>query len=220
MRRGRAMAFIIAIAQRKGGAGKTTLACQLAAAFAAEGRRVCGFDLDEQGSFLSWGKRRAIRNDVAPVEVRSVGKFGLSTALWGARDEADIVILDTPPSVDLIVRQAVRAADLAATPLQLSQLDLDAVMPTAALIGEEGKTPYFIINRAPPRARIADLIRAEIRKHNLPLAAAELGNRAAFSESLASGRGVVESAPSSPAAAEIRALAAEIAEQHQLQAAA
>lgn len=214
------MAFIIAIAQRKGGAGKTTLACQLSAAFAASGVRVAGLDLDEQGSFTDWGKRREARRDVAPVPVRTAGKFGLSTALWGAREEADIVIIDTPPSVDLIVRQAVRAADLIVTPLQLSQLDLDAVMPTAALIGEEGKAPFFVINRAPPRARIADLIRAEIKKHKLPLASVELGNRAAFSESLASGRGVVETAPSSPAAIEIRALAADIAERHELQAAA
>lgn len=205
------MAFIIAIAQRKGGAGKTTLACQLAATFAAAGANVYGVDCDEQGSFHIWGKRRAARDDVAPIEIDHPGAFGLSVALRAARhDEDGVAIIDTPPTVDLAVRQAVRAADLVLTPLQLSPLDLDATMPTATLIGRERKTPFFIVNRAPPRARIADLIRKEIKKHALPLAKTELGNRAAYSESLATGRGVVETAPSSRAAEEIRALAGEI----------
>jgi len=205
------MAFIITIAQRKGGAGKTTLACQLAAAFALSKRIVYGVDLDEQGSFLEWGERRAQRPEAPPISIVRNGLFGLSTTLWRMQQAADIIIIDTPPNVGADVRQAVRAADLVLTPMQLSPLDLSATMPTAKLIGEEGGTALFVINRTPPRARIADAIRREIIKSGLPLAKAELGNRAAFSESLASGRGVAETALKSAAGKEISALANEVA---------
>lgn len=206
------MAFVITIAQRKGGAGKTTLACQLAAACAVAGRNVCGVDLDEQGSFLEWGERRAQRKNALPIGVLRVGLFGLSTTMWRLQQTADVIIIDTPPNVGADVRQAVRVSDLVLTPLQLSPLDLSATMPTAKLIGEEGGTPLFVVNRTPPRARIADAIRDEIQKSGLPLAKTELGNRTAFSESLASGRGVAETAPKSAAGKEVRAIADEIAE--------
>ena len=204
------MALTITITQRKGGAGKTTLSCQLAAALAKTGFRVCGLDLDEQGSFSNWARRRSRRDNAPDVELHHIGLFNLSTALWGVRSRADVVLIDTPPRSDGIVKEAVRAADLAIVPLQLSPLDLDATMPTARLIGAEGTPTLFVVNRAPPRARVADIIRAEIKRQGLELAASELGNRAAFSESLALGYGVVESAPTSRAAHEIRALAAEI----------
>lgn len=205
------MSSIITVAQRKGGAGKSTLACQLSAAFAAFGHRVYGVDLDEQGSFSYWTQHRHAAKQLSSVDLISAGKFGLSTALWRARQEGNIIIIDTPPNVGKTVREAVRLADLVVTPLQLSPLDLDATMPTAALIGEEGRNPLFVVNRAPPRARIADKIRAELIHHGFPLAKSELGNRAAFAESLASGRGVIEAAPKSQAAKEIRALTDEIA---------
>jgi len=206
------MALTIAVAQLKGGAGKTTLACQLAAAFAHKGFDVAGFDLDPQASFVNWSRRRSGRDNATPIEIIGLGRFGLSAALWGARRKADIIIIDTPPRAGEEVKDAVRRADLAVAPMQLSPLDLDASIPTARLIGGLEKTAMFVINRAPPRARVADIIRAEIKRQGLQLASAELGSRAAYSESLALGLGVIESAPSSLAAREISALAAEIAE--------
>ena len=204
------MAIVLTIAQRKGGSGKSTLACQLAAALTSMGYDVHGVDADEQASFSEWGARRNNRDETPTVSISAATNFSVVSAIRRARASADYVLVDTPPTTDLVVKQAIRAADIVLTPLQLSPLDLEATMPTAALVGREGKSPLFVINRAPPRARIADKIRAEIMKHQLPLAKSELGNRAAFSESLASGRGVVESAPSSTAAAEINALAQEI----------
>ena len=48
------MGQVITIAQQKGGAGKTTLAVNLAGGFARAGRTVALMDTDPQGS-LSWG---------------------------------------------------------------------------------------------------------------------------------------------------------------------
>ncbi len=205
------MPIVITIAQKKGGAGKTTLACQLAAAFASQGLRVAGIDADPQGSFSLW---RARRPETAPLvrlaDSKRAARFTISTLLWGFRDTADVVLIDTPPSVDSTVRGPIRAADIVVTPIQLSALDLDATLPTAELVGAAGKPALFVVNRAPARARVADMIRKEIKRQGLPLARVEIGNRTAFSESVSAGMGVTETAPSSKAADEIRAIASEI----------
>ena len=52
------MGHVIAIAQQKGGAGKTMLAAQLAVTF-AEHASVALLDIDPQGSLTIWGKLRA-----------------------------------------------------------------------------------------------------------------------------------------------------------------
>lgn len=203
------MSFVVTIAQRKGGAGKTTLACQLVSALVADGRSVLAVDLDEQKSFSLWAALRRQRlGDEELFSLGNVSSFGLGMA--ARRAEADIVLIDTAPTIDAAVQRAIRAADLVVTPLQLSPIDLAASLPTARAIGEAGRQSLFIVNRAPPRARIADEIRAQIAKHRLPLARTEFGNRAAFAESMAAGAGAVEVAPSGLAAAEARAFAGEI----------
>lgn len=204
------MTFVVTIAQGKGGAGKTTLGCQLAAAFIADGLSVAAFDLDEQKSFTLWAALRRKRlGDHALFAVdNAVSSFSLAPAL--RRSAADIALIDTAPRIDATVQRAIRAADLVITPLQLSPIDLAASLPTARAIGEAGRASLFVINRAPPRARIADDIRTQIERYRLPVSKAELGNRAAFAESMAVGAGVVETAPSSQAAIEARALAHEV----------
>ena len=55
------MATVITVAQQKGGAGKTTLAANSAAALAAN-RRVALLDVDPQRSLTRWNELRKTRN--------------------------------------------------------------------------------------------------------------------------------------------------------------
>lgn len=205
------MAVIITVAQRKGGAGKTTLCCQLTAALAGAGVAVGLVDLDDQRSLADWAAARQRRLGALDVAFEACAGYGLSSALRRVGRRADVVFVDTPPTADLVVKRAVSAADLALAPMQLSPLDLGASLPTARLIGEARRNALFVINRAPPRARIAERIREKIVEFSLPVADVELGNRAAYAESLASGAGAVETDRNGAAAREITALAAEIA---------
>ena len=54
-------AKVITIAQQKGGAGKTTLAAQLAVVWARQGRRLAVVDIDPQGSLAAWAALRRAR---------------------------------------------------------------------------------------------------------------------------------------------------------------
>jgi chromosome partitioning protein len=206
------MAFTITIAQRKGGAGKTTLACHLIAAFARRGYSVGAADIDEQKSLTHWAGLRAARFGALDFDLDQSEGYSLAWRLRRLRQRAALIIIDTPPTIDREVVAAVKEADLVLAPLQLSPLDLDASLPTARMISAAIKPALFVINRAPPRARVADKIRAEISARRLPVARTEIGSRATFAESLATGRTALETEPSSAAAREIDMLADQLAD--------
>src|SRR5260370_25127850 len=91
--------LVITIAQRKGGAGKTTLATQLAVAWARCGARVAALDIDPQGSFSAWVELRrarlggtAIRFDFAALP----GSAGAPRVEERPGEGAPVVV-DAPP---------------------------------------------------------------------------------------------------------------------------
>ena len=64
----------------------------------------------------------------------------------------------------------------------------------------------------PPTSRLRETIEADLGARRMPLLRATLGNRAGFAHAFAAGLGVTEAAPRSTAAAELRALLAELLE--------
>ena len=207
-------ARVITIAQQKGGAGKTTLAAQLAVAWSGQGRRLALLDIDPQASLAAWvGVRRAQLGD-AGLGFEFDALSGWRAAEWIERHarDADFIIVDSPPHAELEAKIAVRAAGLVVVPLQPSPLDLWSTATTLRLAREEGRKALAVLNRVPARSSLIDAVTAELGRDGVSVAASRLGSRVAFAQAMAQGRGVSESAPSSIAAAEIAALAAEIAE--------
>ena len=175
-------------------------------------RRVTLLDLDPQESLTDWYRVREER--FGPDEnliLRQAPGWRLTTELMRAKRESDIIVLDTPPNRDAsATRQAIRAADLVVVPAQLSPMDIWASQATLDLIEKERKSAIMVLNRVPPRARLADELMKNLKEDGVPLARAHVGNRVAFASSLMEGKGITESAPSSLAAAEIRLLAGEV----------
>ena len=202
------MAFVIAVAQRKGGAGKSTIAANLAAAYAEEGARVALLDIDPQRSLARWDEVRGRSAKARPLHFEAPTGWRLPSILDRLRRESDIVLLDTAPHDDSDARTAIRAADLVLVPLQPSAADLWSMDATLDLAKKEGRPIALVLNRAPASGRLLDQVQAAIRERGLPLAGAVLGNRTAFAQAFMAGLGAVEAAPKGVAAAEARALAA------------
>ncbi len=203
------MAVVITVAQQKGGAGKTTLVANLAAAWSAT-RRVTALDLDPQRSLARWAAIRAGRAVPGQLSVVECAGWRLSIKLARLHKEADLVLVDSPPQVDADARRAVRGADLVLVPVQPSPPDIWAAEGTLKITAEEHRRSAVVLNRVPTAARLRETADRELRARGFVLLPASLGNRAAFSHAFAVGLGVTEAAPRSQAAAEVRALAAAI----------
>ncbi len=204
-------AHVITIAQQKGGAGKTTLAAQLAAAFVKAGGKVAVIDIDPQKSLAGWhGVRSATLDNGGGVGLTEVAGWRLSTELDRLRAAHDWIIIDSPPHAETDAKAAIRAADLILVPVQPSPMDLWAIGPTLEAARKEKRQAVLVLNRMPPRGNLPDRIVADLAKLDVPVADSRLGSRVAFAASMMEGLGVVETQPRSIAAQEIRALADEV----------
>jgi chromosome partitioning protein len=206
------MGTIITIAQQKGGAGKTTLAAQLAAAFAQDDLSVATLDADPQGSLSLWYAARSAslgeRNTIihAPVQGWRLKKEAERYAA-----ECDIVIIDSPPHAESEATIAIREASLVLIPMQPSPMDLWACRPTIKTVQEEGSQALIVMNRVAPRTKLTGAILDRLGELDVKSAKTMLGSRVGYASSMMEGKGVVETeSASSEAAKEIRALVKEI----------
>jgi chromosome partitioning protein len=197
---------VITLASRKGGAGKTTLSAHLAVQAHREGRRVHVIDADPQGSLALCNSLRAQALPFATAErgiERAVAMAMVAGAEW--------VFIDTAPTMWVVVQEAIRAATLVVIPARPGFFDLNAVRETVATSRERGKPYCVVLNAAPPRrdekeSPILAQSRAFLGKHEIPVWAGQISQRAGFALSLAAGASACELAPETAAAAEISGL--------------
>ena len=207
--------LVITIAQRKGGAGKTTLAAQLAVTWAQSGPQVAVLDIDPQGSLAAWVELRRARLGATAIGFDFAALPGWRAAQWieDRARSADLVLIDNPPHAETEAQIAVRAAGLVLIPVQPSPLDLWATEATLKMARDERRRPLLVLNRVPPRSGLTDHIATELARSGTPVAATRIGNRVALVRAMMSGLGVIESESASQAAAEIRAFADEVRQQ-------
>lgn len=205
-------AHVITIAQQKGGAGKTTLAAQLAVAWAKARKKVAVIDIDPQRSLAGWHSVRceALGADAGGIRLTEVAGWRLSTELDRLRADHDWIIIDSPPHAETDAKAAIRAADLVLVPVQPSPMDLWAIGPTLEAARKEKTSALLVLNRMPPRGNLPDRVAAQLAENAVPVAKTQLGSRIAFAASMMEGLGVLETQPRSTAAQEIKALAEEV----------
>ena len=195
----------LAVLSQKGGTGKTTLAVHLAVAAWAADRRVLIADLDPQRSASEW--RRA-RPGPGPglIECKPGALFVAQQA--SERAGVDLMVLDTRPSADSDIAEAIRQADLCLIVLRPSFFDLKATGRMVDMTRAMGKSGLFVLNQAPPRRgeqegrAVHEAVEA-LNAFGLPVAPVGLRARAAYQASVARGLTAAEAFPSSPAAREI-----------------
>lgn len=203
------MGYVITVAQQKGGAGKTTLAVNLAIGFAKAGKSVALMDIDPQGSAGRWFMTRIESGRDPEIEFSTASAWGVTYEVRKLADAHDIVIIDTPPKADSDLRPALRAADLALVPVATSHLDLWAVEMLLYLADREDTPAMIVMTRNRAGTRLAAEVAAKAQEMDAWVAEAALANRVAYAETLGQGKAVLE-ARRGPAHEEIQNLVKEV----------
>lgn len=194
----------VAVISQKGGAGKTTIALNLAVAATRAGLPVAILDIDPQASATRWADAR----EGAPPAVTAAQASRLPILLAAEqRQGAALAVIDTGPASDTAALAAARLADLILIPCRPSALDIDAIGASLHL-GQQlaGKPTYVVLNATLPRSTLADEAAATLADSGATVAPVRLGHRADFINPLAAGKVAVEWAPHGKAAGEAVAL--------------
>lgn len=180
---------IVVLASRKGGSGKTTLAGHLAVQAELSGAGpVALVDSDPQGSLADWWN---LRGADAPKFVQA-GLADLPDAVEHLRAHGmALLIIDTPAALTTTVADLIGLADLVVIPTRPSPHDVRAIGSTMKLVMHLGKPLVFVMNAAPPRARITSEAITLVSQHG-PLAPAIVHQRVDFASSMIDGRTVME----------------------------
>lgn len=191
----------IVVAAQKGGAGKTTLARNIAVAASQDGGRVLCLDLDPQGSLRAWWEGREA--DRPAMLERDPAPEALKTTLTAAQAQFDFCIVDTPPAAPEWLSEALAAADLVLIPVRPSPDDLRAVGATIAAVNR-ARVPFAFALSQTPRAKITDEAARVLAQHGR-VAPVNIAQRVSYAETGATGQGVTETSDDR-AAAEIAAV--------------
>ena len=149
--------MITAVVNQKGGAGKTTIALNLAAALAGEGKKVLLIDADPQQTAQDWA---AIRTNPLPFQVVGLTKPILHRDLPKMAKDYDEIVIDGAPRNYEVARSAIAAADLVLIPVQPSGADFWASRETVELVKEarrfkETQKAVFVVSRKIGRTVLA-----------------------------------------------------------------
>jgi chromosome partitioning protein len=118
----------ITVLNPKGGSGKTTVATNLAACFAAAGQTPALMDLDPQGSSTRWLHKRA-KESPAIHGIVAYSRSSAVTRSWQLRvpPHCTSVIVDTPAALEArAFPEITRGADVILVPVMPSDIDIHA----------------------------------------------------------------------------------------------
>jgi chromosome partitioning protein len=203
------MAYVIAVATNKGGAGKTTSAINIADGIAREGKSVLLVDADEQASASAW---RRVREDSAAQRKSSKDPLFQLVAQKAPilhkeipalldRTSYEYVVIDCPPgaqsSAAQMTRSALLTSNLVIVPVTPSGFDFWASDPMVQLLKEvriyiEDLDSRLLINRKMGNTRIGREARAGAELFEMPIFKTEISQRIAVAESTSRGMTIYE----------------------------
>lgn len=216
------IAKIITIFNEKGGAGKTTVTCQLAGTFGHRGYDVLVADLDASQATSTWLGNQQGKNYPGTLWTGHRYEGSTATELGKLATKYDLIFVDCAPSVEKPGTWAsLLVSDLALIPSKLSPTDTNALPAALALakraqIDAGRKFPVRVVATAVRKGRnddqlAMDLIRKNEAYAEFPLLNTVLSDRVAFTRSMVFGATVHSLPNSKDAIMEIDALASAVA---------
>jgi len=253
---------IVAIANQKGGVGKTTTAVNLGSALAETGMRVLLVDLDPQANATSAIGLQEIEGeslyeallgestlaekiiptrfnnlffiaadlDLAGVEVEIARMKDHLTRLAKAldplrRDGAfDYVLLDCPPSLGILMTNALAAADELLTPIQCEFFALEGLVKIVRVVEQvrnsgantRVRISGIVMTMFDSRTNLSSQVVADVRKHFPELVYGTVIPRTVrLGEAPSFGKSIFEYDPTGSGARAYRRLAAEFIKRHE-----
>ena len=211
--------MIILIGGEKGGTGKTTLATNLAAMRALEGRDVLLIDTDPQGSANYWVQSRDEEN-IAP-RVACIQKFGqgLVTEVKDLATRYEDIIIDAGGRDSTELRSALVVTEKVYIPIQPSQFDIwtlnqmDELVETAKAFNGELRAKVIISRSSTnPSVNESDETKKLLSDFdNLGLVSTVIRDRIAYRKAAKDGLAITELKPKDPkAVGEIESLYKEV----------
>lgn len=252
---------IVAIANQKGGVGKTTTAVNLGAALAELGHRILLVDLDPQANATSsFGLEDveqislyepllgegSITDKILPTRRDHLFIVPADLDLAGAEVEIarmpnhltrlaetlkplhtdqtfDFVFLDCPPSLGILMSNALAAADELLTPIQCEYFALEGLVKIVRLIeqildsgaNQRLQLAGIVMTMFDGRTKLSQQVVDDVRKHfGERVYQTVIPRSVRLSEAPSFGKSVLEYASSGAAAQAYRALAREFIERH------
>jgi chromosome partitioning protein len=203
---------VVAVAGRKGGIGKSTIAGNLASEFAAMGRTVAALDADPQHSLAAWAEQGEGMLSQC-VEKVNRGTDDLRGKIRAVQKAVDVVLIDTPPGIQDVAYQAMLFADLVLLPSGPSPLDLFPLKEALSLAlkaraERRSKKPRirFVPSKVLMNTNLGRGLSSSLEQFGKKVLPG-IGQRVVVAEAVVSGLTVREFAPGSAAQAEFEQLA-------------
>ena len=162
---------------QKGGVGKSSIACNLAAVSAAQGYRTLVVDLDAQAN--STHDLTGLSGDDIPMGIADFFKQTLSSGPFAKKATVDIyerIYLDTPPALNFYAVSALIAADRVLIPFDCDSFSRNALYGLLREIEElkedhnEGlQVEGIVVNQFQPRASLPQQLLDELIAEGMPV---------------------------------------------------
>lgn len=203
---------VVSVLNRKGGVGKSTVACQLARGLQLRGLDVLVVDTDSQGTASDWAET----GDKTPLVVK-IDRATLDEDIPRAGNNYDVVVVDGAAKASRMNSSAVKASDLVLIPIQPSAVDIwpakemvDIIRARQEAVGRPDAR--FLVSRAVVGTNLASSISEALSGLEMPLCETRIHQRVAYAEAMGLGSGVMELSSADKAAEEIANLTDEVAD--------